>query len=44
METVRDLKIEMQKPYSNEHRKRLHLKLIEKIREENNTLDKIKRK
>lgn len=41
--TVRDLKIEMQKPYSIEFRKRIHLKLIEKIRKENNTLDKIKR-
>lgn len=35
MDSVRELKIEMQKPYSNEFRKILHLKLIEKIEEEN---------
>ena len=42
METIRDFKIELQKPYSNEFRKRIHLKLIEKIQEENKKLDNIR--
>ena len=35
METVRYLKIEMQKPYSKEFRDKILLKLMQKIEEEN---------